>query len=202
MRLRLLDPAALAFVAMLGALADEPIDLDELPGGHHSLAPDVLMDSCANRASLLAMMKRAKAVGLLDFRYSNVWLEQGVRAALLDGLLTPKELDNAAISATVVIHGLFPSLYPRSPEVIPHARRLRAHAYSAADVSEQRDVAEGWRDNLLERLCVLEYETGQFDAAAAAGRRSVAAAVAAAPPRDRSDRQACELRFAGVSDLA
>lgn len=90
-----------------------------------------------------------------------------------------RELCNGALSAVVTMHALFPSFYPRSPDVLPSARRLRAHAYAAADASEQRDVGEGWRDNLLERLCVFEYEVGRFETAAEAGRRAVAAAHAA-----------------------
>lgn len=175
-RLRLLDPAALAFVAMLRSLSQQPIGINDVPGTHHSFRPVSLMDACATRTSLGELARRASDVGLCDFDGKTFKLAKGVRDALEADLLQPRELDNGAHSAVVTMHFQFPALNPRSRAALRRAETLSAHAYAAADASERRNVAEGWRDNLLERLCILEYEMGRFDAAADAGRRAVAAA--------------------------
>jgi tetratricopeptide (TPR) repeat protein len=58
----------------------------------------------------------------------------------------------------------------------PAAKALLAHAYAAARHSEAFDVGRPHRADVLERVCIFEYEHGRMSEAADAGRRSLRAA--------------------------
>lgn len=173
-RARLIEPGTAALVAMLAHLADEPVDLRRM--GEHSvrLSPVALARSFETPVSLRRAVDVGRRLGLLDGMPGRCALSSGTRAQIIDAL-TPAERRFGAQAAIAAMATVYPPETYRAA-TWDLAAALREHAYAAARHSEEQDVGEAWRADVLERLCIFDYEHGRAAEAAEAGERALRAA--------------------------
>lgn len=166
-RLRLLNSAALALLAMLAHMGDQPLHLSRLERESVRLQPTALAAAFATLTGIRAAAATLRTLDLAGGTIDQFALLPGV-AASARAALSEVERRFGAFSAIAAIEHLFPP-EPFRPSTWPAAAEVRSHALGAARESEALDVGESWRARVLERLCIFEREHGRLASAIDAG---------------------------------